>query len=208
MSEHYLDRGEHPSLPESFYETFGTLRPVQRSFSLLSDVETFGSDVKEWTTTKTPERIITFKGGSKIEETHDYLVANGVHLLQKKSLGEDRVLPVPEGARSMRTIAGFIERDPQNYSIVFRLLGGELRAIHESNVGLPSGNWLDQFAYHPDAGEKYGAKVVLLPPYNTHERAVNAMTEIGLQLADTTNLNETTITQLAWEVHDGWNRET
>lgn len=208
MSEYYHNDNESGSIPVSFFRTYGTLRPIERSLSLLSELETFGSDVREWTSSKTSERIITFKAGTLIEETHDFLSDHGVCVFPKKTLGKDAILSMPHGSKSMRTIAGFIERDPEHYSVIFQLLGSQLRAIHDSGTGLPSGDWLNQFAYYPDPSETYGAKVVFLPPYNTHFSDKSAMAEIGQRLADTTHLNETTITQLAWEVQDGWNRES
>lgn len=206
MKEHHINSSDRSNSQASLYETFGTLRHIQRPFSLLSESEIFGSDVQEWTTTKKPERIITFRGGTLIEELHDFFEDNNVRVLSKRVFRKDIVLEVPEGAKSMRNVTGFIERDPDNYSILFQLLGEQLRAIHQSGAGFPSGNWVDQFVYHPDSSEEHGARVVFLPPYKSSQLHVDVGAQVYRQLADTTNLKETTITQLMWEVHDGWNR--
>jgi hypothetical protein len=207
MTEDSLD-GKHERPRLSLYEAFGTLRPVRRPFALISEAEAAGTDVREWTTTRTSERIITFKGGAAIEERHDKLMSNGVSLLAKRSFGRDTVLSVPMGTRNMRTIASFVERDPDHYSVLFRLLGSELRVLYENNLGLPSGSWLDQFTYCPDPLTELGARVVFLPPYGTRDTSPDVMAEIGKQLAHATGLSELMTENLTQEIYDGWERSS
>lgn len=194
------------SSQKSLYEEFGSLRLARGPFSLLSGLETVNTDVKEWTTAKTENRIITFKGGSGIEDTHDYLSDNGVDLLSKQKFGKDIVMVVPEGSLSMRFIAGITDRDRRNYPILFRLLGEQLRKIHDSGAGLPSGNWLDQFVYHADKKSDDRAKIVFLPPYQTSQEVTDVPGRLVDLLSDTGKLTGTMVTQLKREAYDGWTR--
>ena len=206
MTEAQMFSGDSHQEKQTLYERFGTLRPVKRPFSVLADAEDSSDNLKEWTAGRTGERLIIFRGESELERHHDYLQAHDVNVFSKELYRKDAVLTLPSGTKSLRFISRLVERDPENYPVVFRLLGEQLRRVSDSGLGLPSGNWLDQFAYQPAShtNEPHNAKIVFLPPYHSARETFNVMEQADQQLSDGTGLRSTTITRLKWEIQDGW----
>ena len=188
-------------------EKYGQLKELKKSYSLLSDLELYGSDVREWIGEKDHRHLITFSADSEVAQMHSRLEELDIHVYSRRVIDQSSVLEIPKGTKSLRAVSGLIERDPEHYSVVFRLLGEEISAIDRTSLGVPSGNWLDQFAYSPDPKAEYGAHLYFLPPYNLTDREVDIITDVGSQLADTTNLSETMIIKLMWEAQDGWSRD-
>lgn len=202
FSRDYDPRQHNTSLAEKY----GSLMELKRTYSLLPGLDLHGSEIGEWIGEKDRQHLITFPVNSEIMKMHTALDDHGVHVYPRHVIEEDSVLEIPKGTKLLRSVTNFIERDPEHYSVVFRLLGEELSVMHKSSIGTPVGNWLDRFAYSPDLEAEYGANLFFLPPYKTTHKKIDITADIGAQLADTTNLSETTIIKLMWETLDGWNR--
>ncbi len=158
------------------YETlqviYGDLYPIEDTFALLTDTDTSDIDVHELYSDRLRERIIVIREGSAVESSHDRLRDSGIDVLEKTHINDKIVLPVPKNTRSIESLVALIgdaqqeHYDTTQYMSVFRLLGQQLRKLHEAGFGAPSGNWLQQFAFYPDRQSDLGARVVFLPPYS------------------------------------------
>jgi hypothetical protein len=205
MSEQHRVPPNERSSNASLEQVYGDLLPVRKAFSLLPNYGYPESNLYEYISDKTRRHIITFTDEGGIRPQHRALHRAGVDVLDGAMYDRTAVLEVPHGTKSLRSVANLVERDPDHYAVIFRILGNELRKINDADIGAPSGIWLDQFAYAPDSHSDYGARVVFLPPYNLAENPNNDIsTKIGSELLQTGTVTEPTVQKILWEVRNGW----
>lgn len=160
------DQLRKPEISGTLLRVCGEPQEITTPFRLLSMQNQ--EQIGEFYSQKLESHLIIFDESGNIAKSHDLLSERTNYVFPDIRVGEQILLVVPEGARTLSSIAPLVSRNIQEYSIIFKQLGRTLRTLDDAHVGLPNKDILGSFAFAADPDSPTGAKVFFVPPYERH----------------------------------------
>lgn len=205
------DPGSIPNLPElngTLYRICAPITEVSASFRLVPDEQTLHeAEVDEFQSLKLDSHIIMLHADGNIANDHARLQERTTAVFPEIHIGNNLLLIVPEGTRSLRSIVPLLPRDIDNYSDIFDQLGQTLRSLNEAGLGMPDkGKLLHKFAFAPDEQSPSGGRIFLVPPYNLGDLYTvdDILNQLHEELTMTADLSKEQLTQVLGKVQNGW----
>lgn len=160
-----------PVVPPTVQRLTGEATAVNSASRLLNHVQEEGAT--EFYSDRLQAQLILLEQDGNIANRHQRLIDKGVPVftgLVMQGAGIN-ILLVPEGARTLESMATVLDKSERTNHAVFNELGRTLSVIERAGYGMPTDRVLGQFALAFNPSRIRGAEIFFIPPYFLDEQA-------------------------------------